>query len=505
MTTKSSAGARVPKVLRNGPWIIILALGLALLAGAAATVLPPKYLVVAGALPLLATYFVLALTRFDLAILLLLFFAPLLPTSVGVELSSSLPLITLQRVMLACLYVALLLRLVSNQFVLRLPRISRIVWLTVVLYFGASVLSSLFSTVPLKSLYRVFAHLFDSVGLFAMVASAAMRYREKAFTQRALTVLWASFTVLALLGIVDTLTGLNPLYYLPAARRDVFTPVYRLGVRRGQGLLPNPTALGMVAATGAILTLLMIAWQKRRTRGWGLWLLLPVYLAALAGTVTRTGWIAFVLGCIIWVFLARRIRIQLILLALVFIGLLLAMGAGAVLYAVIVSGFDISQQNEISTLLSRLTWARVVWTNLTVDKTRLLFGYGPGTLETLHSLWSYAGFRANLTTDYVIRLAEGGLIGLSSFLLLLIVSVVQCRKPIRSSERWVRYAGIFLLIAFIQIVLGSVTLPLFVWAQTTYVFWMLLGVLVALNPSRKTPVSGPSLLAAATPETDRAE
>jgi O-antigen ligase len=483
----------------------VLALGLAVLAGAAATILPPQYLVVAGALPLLACYFVLALARFDLAMLLLLFLAPLLPTSVGVELSSSLPLITLQRVMLACLYAALLLRLASNQFILRLPRISRVVWLIVMLYFGASVLSSLFSTVPLKSLYRVLANLFDSVGLFAIVAAAAIRYREKAFVQRALEVLWASFTVLALLGVVDTLTGLNPLYYLPAARRDVFTPAYRLGVLRGQGLMPNPTALGMIAAMGAILTLLMIAWQKKRGRRRALWLLLPVYLAALAGTVTRTGWIAFVLGCIIWVIVARRIRIQLILLVLISFGLVLATGVGAVLYATIISGFDISQQNEISTLLSRLTWARVVWANLTVEQVRLFFGFGPGTVETLQSLWSYAGFRANLTTDYVIRLAEGGLVGLFSFLLLLIVSIVQCRTPIRSSETWVRYTGIFLLIAFMQLMLGSVTLPLFVWAQTTYVFWILLGILVALNPPSEEPVEGQYLVAAATPETARAE
>ena len=112
----SNTDARPPNTLRNRPWVIVLALGLAVLAGAAATILPPQYLVVAGALPLLACYFVLALARFDLAMLLLLFLAPLLPTSVGVELSSSLPLITLQRVMLACLYAALLLRLASNQF-----------------------------------------------------------------------------------------------------------------------------------------------------------------------------------------------------------------------------------------------------------------------------------------------------------------------------------------------------------------------------------------------------
>jgi hypothetical protein len=53
--------------------------------------------------------------------------------------------------------------------------------------------------------------------------------------------------------------------------------------------------------------------------------------------------------------------------------------------------------------------------------------------------------------------------------------------------------------------LGSVTLPLFVWAQTTYVFWILLGILVALNPPSEEPVEGQYLVAAATPETARAE
>jgi hypothetical protein len=475
-TTKSAqSGGRLKRA-----WPVGLGIGLALIVGVIATMLPLKLLIVTLALPLLGVYFAVAILRFDHAVLLLIFFAPLLPTSVGMELSPSLPLITIQRVMLACLYAILLLRLGSQGFIMRLPRLSSMVWLAAAFYFGASVLSSLFTTIPLKSLYRVLANLFDSVGLFALVAFTAIRYRERAFARTALLILWISFTALALMGLVDTLTGFSPLYYLPAARQEVFRPVYRLGILRGQGLLPNATAMGMVAAMGAILTLLVIAWNKRPSRQWGLWLLLLFHVAALAGTITRTGWIAFALGCIIWVVMARGVRIQLVLVGLGILGFLMAIGAGAVIYAVIVAGFDISSQKESATLLSRLTWANLVWVNITADKARLLLGYGPGTVENLQRLWSYPGFQANLTTDYVIKLAEGGLVGVFTFLWLLLASVVQCRIPIRSGVTWIRYAGILLLIAFLQIALGSVTLPLFVWAQTTYVFWILLSILADL-------------------------
>ncbi len=459
----------------------LLAAGIALVAGILASFLPLEALILVWALPGLVGYFIFTLVRFDLAVLLLIFCAPLVPTSMGMELSPSLPLITIQRAMLIGLYLALILRIVTHRFVFSLPHISPAVWLTLLLYFGTNVASSLFTALPLKSLYRTLATLFDNVGLFVIIAFAAASRRKTAFSHRALWVLWASFAVLAILGVLDTLTGFNPLYYLPAARRGMFVPVYRLGILRGQGLLPHPTALSMVAAIGAVLTMLILTWHRSPARLIGLWAAMVVYIAALVSSVTRTGWLAFLLGSFLWPVLTKKVRMQLILIGLVTLAFLFILGLGTILYATIASGFDISQQNEVSTLLSRIQWATVVWSNIHEEPLRLWFGFGPGTVSYLTTQWTYPGFRANLTTDYLIRLAESGLIGLLGFLALLLVSVRQSWRLLRSPAARGRDLGAFFLIAFGQIALGSVTLPLFVWAQTTYIFWILLGILVTIR------------------------
>lgn len=474
--------ALLPPVLK-----LLLTTGIASVAGILASFLPFEVLVIVLALPGLVGYFTLAVARFDLAVLLLIFCAPLVPTSMGIELSPSLPLITIQRGMLISLYLALILRVVTQRFIFKLPHISPMVWLTLLIYLGANVISSLFTALPLKSLYRTLATLFDNVGLFVIIAFAATSRREAAFSHRTLLVLWASFTILAILGILDTMTGFNLLYYLPAARRGVFVPVYRLGILRGQGLLPHPTALSMVAAIGAVLTMLIITGQQRSSRRMGLWIAMAVHVAALVSSVTRTGWSAFLLGGFFWLVLTKKARVQLILIGLVTFAFLLITGLGTILYATIASGFDISQQNEVSTLLSRIQWVIAVWANVHKEPLRLWFGFGPGTVGYLTTQWTYPGFHANLTTDYLIKLAESGLIGLLSFLMLLLVSVRQSRQLLRLSTAWSRGIGAFFLVAFGQMALGSVTLPLFVWAQTTYIFWILFGILVTIRMPSSRP------------------
>jgi len=457
-------------------------IGVALVAGLVSPVLPAEALPFVLMSPFLIGYFVLGLVRFDLAVLGAIFLAPLVPTAIGLGIAPSLPQITLQRVMLLSLYTALIFGVAAKQFVLRLPRLSRWVWLAVVFYLVASMASGLFTTQPLKSVYRILATVFDNVGLFAVIAIAAVSRRDGSFVRKALFVLWISFTVLALIGLIDTLTGFNLLYYLPSVRQGAFTPVYRLGIRRGQGFLPHSTALSIVTAQGAVLTMLVTTWRKKSASRRNVWPIMLIHIAALVGTMTRTGWFVFVVGCILWLLLARRTRTRLLLIVLGALGLLAVMGIGETLYSVVVSGLNVAQQNEVSTLFSRIQWATIVWDNVRVDKIRLLFGFGPGSVAFLTSQWSYPGFRANLTTEYLIRLAEGGMVGLSSFVLLLVVSVGQCRRLIRSSsDPETRNVGVFLLVAFMQMILGSTTLPLFVWAQTTYLFWILLGLVVTIR------------------------
>jgi len=402
-------------------------------------------------------------------------------------------------VMLLSLYTALIFGVAAKQFVLRLPRLSRWVWLAVVFYLAASMASGLFTTQPLKSVYRILATVFDNVGLFAVIAIAAVSRGDRSFVRKALFVLWISFTVLALIGLIDTLTGFNLLYYLPSVRQGAFTPVYRLGIRRGQGFLPHSTALSIVTAQGAVLTMLVTTWRKKSASRRNVWPIMLIHIAALVGTMTRTGWFVFVVGCILWLLLARRSRTRLILIVLGALGLLAVMGIGETLYSLVVSGLNVAQQNEVSTLFSRIQWATIVWDNVRVDKIRFLFGFGPGSVAFLTSQWSYPGFRANLTTEYLIRLAEGGMVGLSSFVLLLVVSVGQCRRLIRSSsDPETRNVGVFLLVAFMQMILGSTTLPLFVWAQTTYLFWILLGLVVTIRALDSKRFRKPDLAVQAT-------
>ena len=459
-------------------WLAILFTGMALAAGGVA-VLPFKVLGAVLSFLLFIGFSSLAIIRFEQAMLIAIFLAPVIPTSIGLGLSDSLPLITGQRAMLLILYLAFAFQVISNK--VKLPRLSFLTWLTLVVYIGSSVVTSLFSTLPLQSFYRVLASLFDNVGFFIIITSAATTQKARLFVRRALLTLWASFTTLAILGFIDTLTGFNLLYYLPVTRGTVSIPVYRLGIRRGQGLLPNPTALAVVIAMGIVLTLSILTWQKNSLKRKNLWVIELVNIAALIGTLTRTAWLVALIGIAIWLFYTKQNRIQLLLVILIVSTVLVITGVGGTLYLMVLAGADLSQQTEISTLLSRVRWTEIVWTNINVSEGRLLFGFGPGSVEYLTTQWSTPGFRAQMTSDYLIRLAEGGLFGLISFVGVLFGSIRQCRRLIRSSDPWIHAVGTFFFAVFAQMALSSLTLPIFVWAQTTYLFWIFWGILVTIR------------------------
>jgi hypothetical protein len=454
------------------------------------SILPPELLPIVLALPVGALFFVLALVRLDLALLVAIFLAPAVPTAFGVTLSASMPQITVQRMLLLLLYTGFALQVAVGRAVLRRPRLSWGMWLSLLFYVGASMASALFSAVPLKSVYRILAYLFDNVGLLLVIVFTSRSSQGARFSRKALVVLSISLTFLALAGLIDTLIGLNPAYYLSAARGDAVAPVYRLGIRRGQGFLPHPTALSIIAAQGVILTMLVMSWHKSVAKRVMMGLSILLYMGALIGTVTRTGWLAFIVGIAIWLILARRMRLQVIFVIIGLFGILALVGIGPLLYSAIVSGFDISKQNEVSTLLSRIRWAEIVWKNIHLNRIRLLFGFGPGTVEELTVVWRPVGFAALITTDYLIRLAESGWVGLLSFLSLLYASIRESLRLLRSEKRWLHDIGVFLLAAFIQMAIGSITLPLFAWAQTTYLFWIFLGVLLAIRSAEPTRGKG---------------
>lgn len=481
MAAQSNTRIERPAFSKRASWLLVVLVGTSLLAGAIVCVLPNRVLPIALAFPFALGLFALALVRFDLAVLLAVFLAPFVPPSIGVELSPSLPLLTIQRTLLAGLYVALALRVILRRFTSRLPHLSPGLMGVFALFVGGSVVSGLLTAFPLKAVYRILASLFDNIGLLVMIAYAGVGRKERSFVRRALLVLWISFTLLAVMGLVDTLVGFNPLSYLPAARGFIYKPVYRLGMRRAQGLLPNATALAIITAQGALLTMLIITWYRRGISRVGAWVVLLVHVAALAATVTRTAWLVFVVCAIIWLYLTRRISFRLIMVILGIVALLVIVGLGGMVYSVIVSGFDISQQNEVSTLLSRIRWATIVWANVKKDMARLLFGFGPGSVELLTTMWRDTDFPALMTSDYVIRLAEGGLVGLLSFVGILTGGAGQCRRLVGSSDSGIRDIGSFLFAAFLLMALGSLTLPIFGWAQTAYLFWILLGVVVVLR------------------------
>lgn len=485
---------RFPKVF----WLTMLFIvGMALVVGGI-TALSLKVLVVFLAFPLLVIFFLLAIKRFEQAVLIAIFLAPLIPTSLGVKLSDSLPLITGQRVILLSLYLVFAFRSVYLKKV-RFPRLSLLTWLVLVGYIISSIIASLFSTLPLQSFYRVLASLFDNVGLFAIVAFAASGHKNRQFVRRALLSLWASFSFLALLGLIDTLIGFNVLYYLPGNQGDVLVPVYRLGIRRAQGLLPNPTALGSVIGLGIVLTMLVAMWQKNPLKRKGIWLTGVISVAALIATITRTAWLVALVGIAIWLFYVRKNRIRLVLIILIMSIVLLAVGIGGTLYSLVLAGTDLTQQNEVSTLYSRIRWIDIVWININVNNIRLWFGFGPGSVEYLTTQWTFPGFPALMTSDYLIRLAEGGLLGLLSFVAILFASMWQCRRLLRSSDLWIRAVGVFFIAVFVQMALSSLTLPIFVWAQTTYLFWIFWGILVAIRLPEKAQPRRKRIIVRSTP------
>jgi hypothetical protein len=310
-----------------------------------------------------------------------------------------------------------------------------------------------------------------------------------------------SFGMLALMGLIETLTGFSPLYYLPGARGTNYAPIYRLGVQRAQGLLPNSTALSVTMAVTIFLSLLLLSKRRVRRRRMAAWLTLFVAALAMMGSMARTGWAIAAMGAAFWFFLARtqRARLVVFLVVLLLVAAMSGLGYSA-LAAVGARAFDLSRQDDVSTLYARLQWPGLVWSHLRTDTTaRLLFGFGPGTAPTLSAAWGGRTLRALFTTNYVIRFAEGGLAGLFALCGLLAFATVGSWQLSRNADREGALIGVFLLIAFLQFAVGSLTLPLFEWLQTKSIFWTLLATLLAAQeqwgrarPNRRLDGPGPS-------------
>jgi len=130
----------------------------------------------------------------------------------------------------------------------------------------------------------------------------------------------------------------------------------------------------------------------------------------------------------------------------------------------------------------RLLWPEVVWINMRDNAKDLLVGFGLGTLEATWEQLKTTDVAAQLTSDYLIRFVETGLLGLGSLVALLWFCLSQSWKLAKSSDTRIRILGVLLLTTFVQIAASSVSLPVFSWVQLTSIFWASLSILVALAP-----------------------
>ncbi len=439
-----------------------------------------QFAMIVAVFPIILIVLIALLIWFEQTVLVVLFLLPVIPTGLGIELSSNLPLITWQRLLLAGVWFVLLLRSKDQRCFLVSRNYDKQILFALGLIVLSSLVSSLFAVSIFQSLSNVLASAFDDIGLVFLLLVIGRNRRD--FAGRILRALFLSIVVSSFLGFLDYALGFNLLALSPGASNLTFT---RLGLRRAQGLLPNPMALSFVTAIGSILGIALFGDSASRNKPLVAFGLLSI-LVGLMIAFTRTGWLAFLVGFSVWLVLARR-DLGRKLFVLFFIsasigGLILASGLADSIITMLLGGLNLVEQNEVATLSSRIQWLIVFWNFVKGDFLRQVLGFGPGSATTLWEVMQTIDMRSAITSSLLIVLLETGILGLFS-LLILLLTMGKLSWSLHFTEK----VNAFYLSGVVVVLASALTTPIFVWAQTDYVFWIICScILISNQKTRNT-------------------
>jgi len=316
----------------------------------------------------------------------------------------------------------------------------RMIYLAIILYILASILSMFTSTVPGAAAEFIFRRIFLAI-LILIIVKIAKDYK----TIRAciLALILGSLPG-ALAGIYELITG-KPVINITEMNKDTYRvvadlPVTATGSFRIQGLSGDSDLHGYIyiVLMGIVLITLL---KSYNTGGWvkkaSITILLALYIVNIFATGSRAGWIAMTI-CIGLFLLLSEVRKKWFILsgiALLYLSLL----AGLAVFSntpVLPRLLGLEGQSSID---SRWDEAKI---NLSMFHSSPILGIGTGnTPNVIYRHFkiapSYpklaADYKKMSTNGYLILLSENGLVGFTVYLLLLFSFITMMIRLIAST------------------------------------------------------------------------
>jgi len=434
--------------------------------------------------PAVLLFLALALVSMDKFLLLIVFFVPVsIPLSrlaEGLSIDMYLPT---EPLLAGLLLLYLLKYLMGERIDLKVLR--HPVTLAVYFHLAWLFITSLTSTDPLVSFKMLASRIWFIVG-FYLLATQLFRSEKRMHTYVWLFI--AAFTGVIIYALINHMQyGLDNQVMAHRVAYPFYNDHTSYGATLGF-LLPVLVALFLFIKRENINTRFLMG------------LLILFFIFATVVSYTRATWVSILASLVFWVILKLKIRFEIVLVgAVLLVGFFLSIRTELVMRLeqnrVESSGQFSEHVQSISNIttdqsnlerLNRWSCAMRMW------KDKPVFGFGPGTYQFEYGRYqrSYEktristdfGTRGNAHSEYLGPLAEAGVFGLLSFLLVIGTTLYTgIRVYITSKKRSIRIFSLAVLVGLVSYYLHGLMNNFLDTDKISALFWGYTAMLVAMD------------------------
>jgi len=435
-------------------------------------------------IPAALLFFLIAFTRIDVLLYIIVFFAPLsIPLS---EIMEGLPvdLYLPTEPLLATLLLVFAFKYFSGERmdlkILRHP-------VSIAIYFNLAwmAITVITSSDPLVSLKFFISRMWFIVGFYIL---AIQVFRREKNMHRYIWLYVISFSIVIVYTLVrHSAHGLDN----QMMAHSMMQPFYK-----------DHTSYG---ATLAFLLPVLLAFFALTKRGdinsrFLMVLLILFFIFATVFSYTRAAWVSLVAGLMIFIVIRLKIRFEFLAIAgVILIGLFLAFQTQIFMELEgnrqkssgdfgehVQSISNVSNDQSNLERINRWSCAYRMW------KEKPIFGYGPGTYQFEYGKFQRSYEKTEISTDFGIRgtahseylgpLSESGVLGMLSLLIIVITTIITgIRVHMKARSRSVKFFSLGILIGLMTYYIHGVLNNFLDTDKASALFWGFTAMLVAMD------------------------
>lgn len=435
-------------------------------------------------IPTALLFFLIAFTRIDVLLYIIVFFAPLsIPLS---EIMEGLPvdLYLPTEPLLAALLLVFAIKYLSGERmdlkILRHP-------VSIAIYFNLAwmAVTVITSSDPLVSLKFFISRMWFIVGFYIL---AIQVFRREKNMHRYVWLYVISFSIVILYTLIrHSAHGLDN----QMMAHSMMQPFFK-----------DHTSYG---ATLAFLIPVLLSFFALTKRGdinsrFLMVLLVLFFIFAILFSYTRAAWVSLIAGLMIFIVIRLKIRFEFLAIAgVILIALLFAFQTQIVMELEgnsqkssgdlgehVQSISNVSNDQSNLERINRWSCAYRMW------KERPVFGFGPGTYQFEYGKFQRSYEKTEISTDFGIRgtahseylgpLSESGIFGMLSMLIIIITTIITgIRVYMKARSRSVKFFSIGILIGLITYYIHGVLNNFLDTDKASALFWGFTAMLVAMD------------------------